>query len=100
MDKSVANGRSGVCLEGWELPPEAPNGAPIPLFVALNDHWRVSFDPLQWILARRVGQQWIARSFCVTREALLRCIKDYCPKDVDLSSVHAFPDWHSDRSHD
>lgn len=62
----------------------------------LNEHWRVTFDPLQWILERRSGSQWKARSFCVTKAALLRCIREYCG-EVDLSQVLESPDWHPDR---
>lgn len=62
----------------------------------LNEHWRVVFDPLQWILQKRQGR-WRDRCFCVTRVALLRCIREYCGA-ADISEVERFPDWHPDRS--
>ena len=70
------------------------------LFV-LNDRWRVSTrDPLQWMLQYRSGQTWKPLSFCVTKEALLRCIREKCGDvDVDVVSLirDTFPDWHPDR---
>jgi hypothetical protein len=79
-------------------------------------------DPLQWILQRRKGNPrdkntgWQSRSFCRTREALLRCIREYCCSPdaggvrciheyhgVDgaaLQQVRALPEWHVDWSGD
>jgi hypothetical protein len=48
----------------------------------LADSWRVieCADDMQWILQRRTTNrgeiQWNGRSFCRTKEALLRCIKE------------------------
>jgi hypothetical protein len=75
-------------------------------------------DPLQWILQRRKGNPrsknsgWKNRSFCRTRDALLRCVREYCclPDQgehrsireyhgVDgaaLEQVRALPEWHTD----
>jgi hypothetical protein len=44
----------------------------------LNERWRVRDDPLQWILERRAGNQWLARSFCRTKAGLKRCVREYC----------------------
>src|SRR5262245_13422700 len=64
------------------VPPEVPSPPAHPsnrLITTLNSNWRVVDDPLQWILQRRKGNPrkrnsgWIGRSFCVTREGLLRC---------------------------
>jgi hypothetical protein len=74
------------------------------LVAQLNTSWRVKDDPLQWILQRKKGNPrkknsgWRGRSFCRTREALLRCIRDYCG-EVDvlaLAKVQALPEWHPD----
>ena len=50
----------------------------------LNAGWRVIScrDGLQWILQRRAGQRqgrprWEGRSFCCTREALVRCAREH-----------------------
>jgi hypothetical protein len=66
------------------------------LAIALNDRWSVTDDPLQWILQCRRGDQWHARSFCRTRSALQRCIREYCgPVDaVARLQIDALPDWH------
>src|SRR5262249_19073206 len=54
------------------------------LVAELNSNWRVVDDPLQWVLHRRKGKSrsknsgWQGRSFCTTREALLRCIRKHC----------------------
>ena len=74
------------------------------LIVQLNERWKVVDDPLQWILQRRKGSPrkknsgWQGRSFCRTREALLRCVREYCG-EVDpaaLDKLHELPDWHLD----
>jgi hypothetical protein len=70
----------------------------------LNASWRVVDDPLQWILQRRKGSArsknsgWQGRSFCRTREALLRCIREYCAEidDGALAKLEAVPVWHPD----
>jgi hypothetical protein len=74
------------------------------LLIPLGADWRVVDDGLQYILQRRKGRArlratgWMGRSFCRTREALLRCIREYCgPVDADaLQQVRALPEWHGD----
>ena len=74
------------------------------LVAQLNETWRVVDDPLQWILQRRKGNPrkknsgWRNRSFCRTREGLLRCVREYCGEvDHDaLARLEALPDYHSD----
>ncbi len=70
----------------------------------LNECWRVVDDPLQWILQHRKGRPrkknsgWQGRSFCRTREALLRCVREYCV-EVDpaaLDKLNVLPDRHLD----
>jgi len=74
-------------------------------FVAqLSDSWRVVDDPLQWILQRKKGcpreknSGWRNRSFCTTREGLLRCIREYSGEiDADAcAELRRLPDNHSD----
>jgi hypothetical protein len=78
-------------------PAEPLNG----LVAALNPGWRVVDDRLQWILERRTGAPsekstgWKARSFCRTREGLLRCVREYCG-EADISQLLALPEWHPD----
>jgi hypothetical protein len=85
--------------------------------VQLNDQWRVMDHPLQWVLQQRKGMPrsknsgWQTRSFCRSREGLLRCIRENCClsdqgglrcveyRGVDgaaLQRVRALPDWHID----
>jgi hypothetical protein len=64
--------------------------------IQLNDQWRVEHDEMQWVLQCRQGGRWRDRSFCVTREALLRCIGEHCGT-ADISAVLRLPDWHPDR---
>jgi hypothetical protein len=74
------------------------------LIAQLNANWRIIDDPLLWILQRRKGKPrqknsgWRSRSFCRTRDALLRCIREYRGGvDVEaLAKVEALPDWHPD----
>src|SRR6516165_5768467 len=52
----------------------------------LNRRWRVIECPdgIQWILQRRGSPEkarrddWRGRSYCRTREALIRCTREYC----------------------
>ncbi len=73
--------------------------------IQLNACWRVVDDDLQFILERRRGTArskatgWRCQSFCGTRDALLRCIREYCGI-VDqgaLEQVQSLPEWHVDR---
>ena len=70
----------------------------------LNESWRVIDDPLQWILQRKKDNPrkknpgWRDRSFCRTRDALLRCVREYCG-EVDpsaLVTLKALSDWHTE----
>jgi len=61
-----------------DTPETAPLGALKRFPVVLNTRWRVGDDPLQWLLQRREGDRWRNRSFCRTREGLLRCVNEYC----------------------
>jgi hypothetical protein len=73
-----------------------------PVVSVLNANWRVVDDPLQWILQVRKGRKrkkatgYRNRSFCVSRTALLRCIREYCgPVDPDgLALIAALPKLH------
>ena len=85
--------------------PEPPETTPVLSLkqapIQLNEGWRVSEDSLQWMLQRRCSKpgqkaRWTGRSFCRTREALLRCVRDYCGI-VDakaLKRLEALPDFH------
>ena len=52
-----------------------------PVVVSLNDRWRVVIckHSIQWILQKRRGgsNTWRGRYFCRTREALIRCAREY-----------------------
>jgi hypothetical protein len=74
------------------------------LVAQLNERWRVIDDPLQWALQRTKGNPrkknsgWQGRSFCRTRDALLRCVAGYCG-EIDansLAKLKSLPDWHPD----
>ena len=88
------------------------------LVAQLNENWRVVADPLQWIVQRRKGNPhsknsgWDNWSFCRTRDALLRGIREYCClpdqgehrsvreyRSVDgaaVEQVRTLPEWHID----
>ena len=70
------------------------------LLAQLNTNWRAVDDPLQWILQRRKGNPrkknsgWRNRSFCRTRDALLRCVREHCG-EIDpeaLATLKELPD--------
>ena len=72
--------------------------------VHLNDRWRVTYDPLQWILEHRSRHPtardngFRGRSFCTTRDNLLECILEHCG-EVDPSAmeiIRALPPRHTD----
>lgn len=74
------------------------------LVAQLNATWRVVDDPIQWILQRKKGNPrkgnfgWCGRSFCTTREALLRRIREHCGEvePEALAACQTLPDWHPD----
>jgi hypothetical protein len=74
------------------------------LVAQLNRNWRVVDDPLQWVLQRRKGNPrkrnsgWQDRSFCTTREVLLRCVRESCGEldQIALAYLQALPDHHAD----
>ena len=105
--------KKGVCepstsISDAALPTEVPSPLARPsnrLIAQLNKNWRIVDDPLQWILQRRKGNPrkknsgWQDRSFCTTREGLVRCIRESCGEvDADtLSQLRALPQFHPDR---
>ena len=60
-------------------------------------------DPLQWRLQRKKGNPrtknpgWQDRSFCTTREGLLRCVREYCDEvqPAALGKLRALPLHHA-----
>lgn len=67
--------------------------------IVLNNRWRVSDDPLQWILQRRAPSESVAErnsapgwgryrsdSYCASRAGLERCIREKCG-DVDFDAL-------------
>jgi hypothetical protein len=65
----------------------------------LNDNWRVieCQSGIQWILQKKRGgpNHWRGRSFCRTREALLRCVHEHAGQ-VDgavLAIMRTLPEW-------
>ena len=71
---------------------EGPAHSSNRLVAQLNATWRVVADPLQWRLQRKKGNPrtrnsgWQDRSFCTTREGLLRCVREYCG-DVEPAAL-------------
>lgn len=75
--------------------------------LVLNDRWRVADDPIQWILQYRRRNMvlsdgsenpkaWEGKHYCRTRDALLRCIREYAG-EVDpmaVAVIDIWPDWH------
>jgi hypothetical protein len=51
----------------------------------------VCYAGIQWIVQRRKGEQWQSRSFCKTKEALIRCCGGSTPE------LDALPDRIGDR---
>jgi hypothetical protein len=83
--------------------PESSDDRPA---IHLNARWRVIVcrDGVQWVLQfrnRRSDQEtvarddWRGRSYCRTRDALIRCCDAYCgPIDpVALATLEALPEW-------
>jgi hypothetical protein len=78
--QSAASASHRDSQERFQRPAHPSNS----LVAQLNDAWRVVDDPLQWKLQRKKGNPrsknagWRDRSFCTTREGLLRCVREYC----------------------
>ena len=92
---------SAVALSNDSTPaPAHPSNG---LIARLNENWRVVDDPLQWILQRKKGNPrnkntgWQSRSFCTTREGLLRCVREYCGEvePAALAKLAALPPNHA-----
>jgi hypothetical protein len=73
------------------------------IVVMLNSNWRVirCADGLQWILQRRGApastraNDWRGRSYCRTRDALIRCARE-CSGTIEpaaLAVLAALPAW-------
>ena len=61
--------------------------------------------PLQWVLQRKESEERLKssglnnRSYCVTKEGLIRRIREFCG-EVDINApatIKALPEWHPDR---
>jgi hypothetical protein len=73
------------------------------LVAQLNEGWRVIDDPLQWKLQRKKGNPrpknfgWRDRSFCTTRDGLLRWVREHCGKvePAALVKLNALPEHHA-----
>src|SRR5262249_17442642 len=93
-----------------EAPSEPSDVAKVPahrfyrLVAYLNQSFRVVDDPLQWMLQQRKGNprkknsSWRGRSFCRTRDALVRCVRECCGEIAAeaVSKLQTLPDWHPD----
>jgi len=70
----------------------------------LNSNWKVIEGPGQWVLQQRKGRPrcknrgWLGRSYCATRAALLRSIREYCGAvdAASLSVIETLPETHLD----
>jgi hypothetical protein len=87
---------------------ECPAHLSNPLLAPLNASWRVVDDPMQWRLQQKKSEPrtrnsgWRDRSFCTTREGLLRCVREYCGEveSAALAALRTLPDQHSMRNLD
>src|SRR6476646_9362545 len=98
-----ARANSTVTLCARPSPFSSPSALPSNRLLAqLNANWRVVDDSLQWILQRKRGKPrkknsgWQDRSFCTTREGLLRCVRETCGEvdDEALAHLRALPEFH------
>ena len=87
------------------------------LLIQISRKWRLAEDDLQWILQRcknlkgqtskrDCSRNWQGRSFCRTRKALIRCIREQVrPEDDEdpalikaaIARVERWPEWHRPR---
>jgi hypothetical protein len=62
-------------------PPWGEENDTYPVVASLNDRWRVIVckNSIQWVLQQRRGgrNHWRGRSYCLTREALIRCSHEH-----------------------
>jgi hypothetical protein len=67
--------------------------------IRLSTRWRVTFDPRQWRLEHLSRSRWDGSAYCVTRDALLRNIRERCgPVSADaLGLIESLPPFHPDR---
>jgi hypothetical protein len=96
------HGLADLHLEPSPLPLAHPSDR---LLIQVNADWRVIDEDLQYILQRRKGKArskasgWSGQSYCRTRQALLRSIREYCGpvSEAALHLVMELPAWHVDR---
>ena len=76
LDQAVLSSTGHVPAARW-----GEENDTYPAVAALNDRWRVIVckNSIQWILQRRRSgpNSWRGRSFCCTREALIRCVREH-----------------------
>jgi hypothetical protein len=111
-NQSILFPENGVCepseapypITRWKGPSPNPAHPSNRLTAQLNKNWRVVDDPLQWIIQRRKGKTrkknsgWQDRSFCTTREGLMRSVRESCGEVYDeaLARLRALPEFHRD----
>ena len=70
--------------------------------MAINGRWRISSDNIQWLvqyLSSIANGEWSNRSFCRTRDGLIRAVKQKCGEvdDQVLGQIERLPqrfvDW-------
>src|SRR5262249_26174188 len=68
--------------------------------IRLNARWRVEFHRAQWVLSCLFNYRWRPRSFCVSRQGLLQCIREHSGQITPeaLGNVQRLPEWHPDRT--
>ncbi len=72
----------------------------IDFLVRLNDSWRVTDHPPQWVIEQRIDNAsvkdsgWRARKFIRTNDHLLQCIGETCG-DVDQAAIETIQSWPS-----
>jgi len=87
----------------YQQPSQSPAHPSNYLVAQLNATWRVVDDPPQWRLQRKKGNPrsknpgWRDRSFCSTREGLLRCAREHCGnvEPAGLAKLTALPEHHA-----
>jgi len=94
---------AGTSAEDRRCPFDSPAHLSNRLVASLNHNWRLLDDQLQWRLQRKKGNSrrknsgWQDRSFCTTREALLRCVRERCGEvdPLSIATLSALPEQHA-----
>jgi len=91
----VASDAESACSAALPVHPVTPPQPRSSGVVVDFGGWRVADTPLCWTVENLRGGKWRPRSYCRSREGLLRCVREHVGP-VALDVIPSLPDFHID----